>query len=51
MRMALCKVTTCDDHLELPKIIKNMTMKISPVCISAEVQARIEPPPILLVKR
>ena len=42
----LCKFTTCDAHLKSPKTIKNTTMKISPVWISADAQQRIKPPPI-----
>ena len=50
--MALCKLTTCDNttfHSSKPRhTTTNITQKEN--WISADVQARIEPPPITLIK-
>ena len=51
MRTTLYKVTKCDAHLQLHKNIDHQNMKNYPAWISAEVQARIKPPPIPLIKK
>ena len=52
MRKALCKVTTCDIIYNFPRPSQYTIMKnLSPAWLSAEVQARIKPLPISLIKK
>ena len=51
MCTTLCKVTTCDTIYIFPRPSRYTIMKISPVWLSAEVQARVEPLIINLIKK